>query len=35
VIDPLKTQFWGGMFGLVEDKFGVRWMFNYDKNELN
>ena len=35
VVDPLKAQFWGGMFGLVEDKFGVRWMFNYDKNELN
>lgn len=35
VIDSLKTQFWGGMFGVVEDKFGLRWMFNYDKNELN
>ena len=35
IIDPLKTQFWGGMFGVVTDKFGVRWMFNYNKNELN
>ena len=33
VLDPLKVQFWGAMFGVVEDKFGVRWMFNYDKNK--
>jgi len=33
IIDPLKMQFWGAMFGVVEDKFGVRWMFNYDKNQ--
>ena len=33
ILDPLKTQFRGGMFGVVLDKFGVRWMFNYDKNE--
>ena len=33
ILDPLKTQFWGGMFGVVLDKFGVRWMFNYNKNE--
>lgn len=30
--DPLKVQFWGALFGVVADKFGVRWMFNYDKN---
>jgi len=35
ILDPLKTQFWGGMFGVVLDKFGVRWMFNFNKNELN
>lgn len=35
ILDPLKTQFWGGMFGVVSDKFGVRWMFNYNKNEQN
>jgi|SRR5581483_8909955 len=33
IIDPLQTQFWGGMFGVVLDRFGVRWMFNYNKNE--
>lgn len=31
ILDDLKVQFWGAMFAVVEDKFGVRWMFNYDK----
>ena len=34
IIDPLKTQFWGALFGVLTDKFGIRWMFNYDKNSL-
>ncbi len=25
---PLMDMFWGGYFGSLEDKFGVRWMFN-------
>ena len=29
ILDELKVQFWGDMFAVVEDKFGVRWMFNY------
>ena len=33
IIDPLKLQFWGAMFGVLTDKFGIRWMFNYDKNQ--
>lgn len=33
IIDGLKTQFWGAMFGVLTDKFGIRWMFNYDKNQ--
>jgi PhnB protein len=32
IIDELKTQFWGAIFGVVTDKFGVRWMFNYEKS---
>ncbi|MDF2669082.1 MAG: hypothetical protein K0R67_1388 [Paenibacillus sp.] len=24
--DPLKPAFWGTLFGLLEDKFGVFWM---------
>ncbi len=33
IIDELKTQFWGALFGVLTDKFGIRWMFNYDKNQ--
>jgi len=33
ILDPLKMQFWGAMFGVITDKFGIRWMFNYDKNQ--
>ncbi len=32
VIDPLRAQFWGALFGCIEDKFGIRWIFNYDQN---
>ena len=31
IIDPLKIQFWGAKFAVFNDKFGVRWMLNYDK----
>jgi PhnB protein len=31
VMDPLKDQFWGAIFGAVQDKYGIRWMLNYDK----
>jgi PhnB protein len=34
IIDPLKMQFWGGMFGVVNDQFGIRWMFNYNKEPM-
>jgi PhnB protein len=33
IIDPLKVQFWGALFGAFNDKFGIRWMLNYDKNQ--
>lgn len=33
IIDPLKESFWGALFGVVNDKYGIRWMFNYDKNQ--
>ena len=33
VLDPLKVQFWGAIFGVFDDKFGIRWMLNYDKNQ--
>jgi PhnB protein len=25
---PLAKQFWGDTFGMVTDKFGIRWMVN-------
>ena len=25
---PLAQQFWGSYFGILVDKFGIRWMFN-------
>lgn len=28
---PLQDTFWGARFGMLTDKFGIRWMFNYDK----
>ena len=31
VIEPLKTQFWGATFGVLHDKFGIRWMLTYDE----
>jgi PhnB protein len=26
---PLQDMFWGGYFGSLTDKFGVRWLINY------
>jgi PhnB protein len=26
---PLQDQFWGARFGMLIDKFGLNWMFNY------
>lgn len=31
VYEPLRQQFWGALFGMVTDKYGTRWMLNYDK----
>ena len=25
---PLQETFWGAKFGMLEDKFGLKWMFN-------
>lgn len=27
---PLQDTFWGARFGMLQDKFGVSWMFNHD-----
>jgi len=29
----LKEQFWGDKFGMLTDKFGIKWMFNCPKKE--
>jgi PhnB protein len=30
---PLADSFWGSYFGMLEDKFGIRWMISYDYNK--
>lgn len=29
---PLEKTFWGALFGMFMDKFGIHWMVNYDYN---
>ena len=29
---PMMDMFWGDYFGMVDDKFGIKWMINYSKN---
>lgn len=29
---PLQDTFWGARFGMITDKFGIRWMFSCDLN---
>lgn len=31
VMHPLHDAFWGGKFGVGSDKYGIVWMFNYEK----
>ena len=31
IIMPLQDTFWDAKFGILKDKFGIQWMFNYDK----
>ncbi len=26
---PMEKQFWGALFGMFTDKFGINWMVNY------
>jgi PhnB protein len=28
---PVKVEFWGAMYGDLTDRFGVRWMLNFEK----
>ena len=29
----LQDTFWGAIFGQLEDKYGVRWMFSFQKED--
>lgn len=31
---PLQDTFWGARFGMVVDRFGISWMFNFEKPKL-
>lgn len=31
----LEKTFWGALFGMFTDKFGINWMVNYDYNQHN
>jgi PhnB protein len=28
---PLQDTFWGARFGMLKDRFGIHWMFNFEK----
>ena len=30
---PLQEQFWGAKFGMLTDRFGIRWMLNCEKKK--
>ena len=31
VMMPLADQFWGAKFGMLEDRYHIHWMFNFEK----
>lgn len=33
IIMPLEKTFWGALFAMFIDKFGISWMVNYDYNK--
>src|SRR5688572_8621698 len=35
ITHPLEKEFWGATFGVLTDKYGIRWMLNYDQNLKN
>jgi PhnB protein len=32
ITQPLMDSFWGSRFGNLTDKYGIQWMFNWEKN---
>jgi PhnB protein len=33
IMHPLKMEFRGAIFGVFIDKYGIKWLLNYDKNQ--
>lgn len=33
VFMPLEDAFWGALFGVVTDKYGIEWMLNWQKKK--
>lgn len=33
ILKSLKEEFWGGIFGSIEDQYGITWFLNYEKNQ--
>jgi PhnB protein len=33
IIMPLQKTFWAALFGMCSDKFGIRWMVNYEEGK--
>lgn len=31
VFMPIEDAFWGALFGMVTDKYGIEWMLNFQK----
>jgi PhnB protein len=31
VVMPVADQFWGAKFGMLKDRYGIHWMFNFEK----
>ena len=32
VVMPLEKAFWGALFSMFTDKYGIQWMISYDYN---
>lgn len=33
VVSPLEDTFWNARFGVCIDKFGIKWMFNFERDK--
>ncbi|MEM8986375.1 MAG: VOC family protein [Pseudomonadota bacterium] len=35
IVMPMGDMFWGARFGMCTDKFGIKWMVNFDRPQQN